>query len=251
MYRQVFDVLPDAVLVVDAETENILESNEAAKSLYGYSKEEFSQNKCSGLAAEPENTPAVAPYALTGAVVQYHKKKSGAIFPVTLSVIPFTHENKRLHIVVVRALTDCSEKKTALQKKGDRFQLFFERSDNAALLLDGETFVDCNENALRLIHGSHREQLINLRPQDISPERQPDGSLSSLKAQTLIKTALCKGSNRFEWVHSTFDNKEIWTEVSLTAVPAPERQIMHVAWRDSEHTKEPKRNSKNRRNVTG
>lgn len=232
MYRQVFDALPDAVLVVDAETENILESNEAARSLYGYSKEEFLQNKCSELAAGSENTPAVAPYALTGNAAHYHKKKSGAIFPVTLSVIPFIRENKQLYVVVVRDLTGCCEKETALQKKEDRFQLFFEKSDGAALLLDGETFVDCNENALRLIHGSRRGQLINLRPQDISPEHQPDGYPSSLKAQTLIKTALRKGTNRFEWVHRTFDNKEIWMEVSLTAVPASERRIIHVAWRD-------------------
>jgi len=232
MYRLLFDLLPDAVFVVDPKTENILESNETARFLYGYTKDEFSHIKYGTLSTESGSVPLSAGYTSSATSVQYHRKNNGSIFPVVSFITDFSREKRQLRLIVIRDLTDCHHNKTTLQRKKDRFQLFFERSDSAALLLDGETFIDCNENALRLMHGTHKDQIVNLRPQDISPEHQPDGYPSFLKAQTLIKTTLREGSTCFEWVHRTFDNREIWTEVSLTAIPAPERQIIHTAWKD-------------------
>ena len=41
LYRQLLDLVTDAIMLVDSETGRILETNTAATSVYGYSREEW------------------------------------------------------------------------------------------------------------------------------------------------------------------------------------------------------------------
>jgi PAS domain S-box-containing protein len=132
----------------------------------------------------------------------------------------------------IRDITDQKKAENALQESEEKFRLLFEESVDPILLLDGDTFMECNEAAVRLMGCSGKAQLIGLRPVDLSPERQPDGSLSSEKARELIDAALRKGVNRFEWVHRTFDGEDRWVDVSLTTIPLCGKRIMHTVWRD-------------------
>ena len=120
----------------------------------------------------------------------------------------------------------------ALQESEEKFRLLFQKSVDPILLLDGDIFIECNEAAVRLMGCSGKAQLIGLHPLDFSPERQPDGRLSSEKAQELIDAALRKGVIRFEWVHRTFNGEDLWVDVSLTTIPVPGKRIMYTVWRD-------------------
>jgi PAS domain S-box-containing protein len=120
----------------------------------------------------------------------------------------------------------------ALEESDEKFKLIFEKSADPTVLVDGETFIDCNEAALELMHASSKEQLIGLAPYDISPERQPDGRLSREKARELISVTLKNGVNRFEWMRRTFDGEDILVEVSQTVIPINGKPILYTAWRD-------------------
>jgi PAS domain S-box-containing protein len=74
--------------------------------------------------------------------------------------------------------------------------------------------------------------LLGLGLADISPERQPDGGKSSDKAREHIVSALKDGSCRFEWVCRDFEGKELVIDISLTAIPSADRQLVSVVWRD-------------------
>jgi PAS domain S-box-containing protein len=113
-----------------------------------------------------------------------------------------------------------------------KFRLLFENSPDAMLLLDGDAFVDCNQAAVEMMRCAGKEQLLALRPYDISPKKQPDGRLSNEKARDLIATAFREGSLRFEWVHRAVDGTDFPVEVLLTAIPLRGRKVLHVAWRD-------------------
>jgi len=113
-----------------------------------------------------------------------------------------------------------------------KFRLLFEKSTDAMLLLDGDVFVDCNQAAVEMMGCSSKEQLLVFHPDDISPERQPDGQLSSERARDLIATALREGSLRFEWVHRAVDGTDFPVEVLLTAISLYGRKLLHVVWRD-------------------
>ena len=128
------------------------------------------------------------------------------------------------------------KKESAFEESEKKFRLLFDNSADPALLLDGDIFIDCNEAALRLLCYAQKGQLIGLRPFDISPERQPDGLLSSRKARQHIDLAFNKGSSRLQWVHRDAYDREFWVDVSLTAIPDRGRQLLYTVWRDiSEH----------------
>ncbi len=133
---------------------------------------------------------------------------------------------------VIRDITEHKKSREALQESEEKFRLLFEKSVDPLALVDGYTFVDGNEAALRLMGCSRKDQFIGLRPCDLSPERQPDGRLSSEKSQELIDAALREGVVRFEWLHRTFDGERMWIDVSLTTIPVHGRRIIYTAWRD-------------------
>jgi PAS domain S-box-containing protein len=118
------------------------------------------------------------------------------------------------------------------QEDKERFRLLFEKSVDPILLLDGNTFIECNEAAARLMGCSGKEQLIGLCPWDLSPGRQPDGRPSSEKGQEIIDAALTDGVIRFEWMHRTFNDEDLLVDVSLTMIPVHGKRIMYTVWRD-------------------
>ena len=128
-----------------------------------------------------------------------------------------------------------------LMESEEKFRLLFEKSTDPILLLDGDTYIDCNEAALRFMGCSNKEQLVGLRPSETLPERQPDGRLSSEKAREFINIALKKGDVRFEWVRRNFEGKDLWIDVSLTVIPIKGRKIMYTVWRDITERKQAER----------
>ncbi|GIV57741.1 MAG: hypothetical protein KatS3mg042_0654 [Rhodothermaceae bacterium] len=53
-YRMLFESVQDAIVVVDAETLRIVDANESAQTMYGYSLEELRRMKAPDLSADPE-----------------------------------------------------------------------------------------------------------------------------------------------------------------------------------------------------
>ena len=80
------------------------------------------------------------------------------------------------------------------------FQLLFEHSADAILLLDMEktVFVDCNATAVGMMRCKDKAQLLAVHPARLSAERQPDGGSSFDKTAEMITIAVAKGSHRFE-----------------------------------------------------
>ncbi len=119
-----------------------------------------------------------------------------------------------------------------MKESEERFRLLFERSADPVLLIEGDKFVDCNEAALKALHCTAKEQVMGLHPSSISPERQPDGSMSSEAARSKLDTTVREKIHRFEWMHQTFDGADLWVDVSLTAIPLQGKEIVHTLWRD-------------------
>jgi PAS domain S-box-containing protein len=74
-------------------------------------------------------------------------------------------------------------------------------------------------------------------PEVFTPERQPDGSLSSERARENNAAAIEKGVNYFEWVIRTLDGRELWVEVDQTVIPIRGRQVFYTILRDIEERK--------------
>jgi PAS domain S-box-containing protein len=114
----------------------------------------------------------------------------------------------------------------------DPYRELFERSADAILIIEGETFVDCNEATVRMLRYRDRAELLKTHPSELSPPVQPDGRDSFAKANEMIAIAFERGSHRFEWDHKRADGEVFPVEVLLTAVQEGGRHVLHVVWRD-------------------
>jgi two-component system, cell cycle sensor histidine kinase and response regulator CckA len=119
-----------------------------------------------------------------------------------------------------------------------RFRSFFEQSSDAFLILYDGLFVDCNTAAVRLLGCDDKQGIVLRSLAELSPELQPDGTPSMIKAREMIARALAEGSHRFEWLHLKADDSELPVEVALSPMSLGERWVMHVIWRDISERKQ-------------
>jgi PAS domain S-box-containing protein len=113
-----------------------------------------------------------------------------------------------------------------------KYQSLFEMSDDAILVIEDYTFVDCNQAVVKMLGYKSREALLNTHPSQLSPEYQPDGKLSYVKAQEMMDLALKNGSNHFEWIHTRANGENFPVEVWLSKVNFNGRIMINTIWRD-------------------
>ncbi|MCG3177266.1 MAG: hypothetical protein MOGMAGMI_02234 [Candidatus Omnitrophica bacterium] len=118
----------------------------------------------------------------------------------------------------------------------DRYRILFERSSDAHFILIDGVITDCNDATVELLKCRSRLEVLSLHPSTLSPERQPDGRLSSEKSLEMDELARRNGSHRFEWVHRKTDGEEFPVEVTLNAVEIDGRPGLIAVWHDlTEH----------------
>ena len=88
-----------------------------------------------------------------------------------------------------------------------------------------------NKEAVKLFGLSSKQEFVD-RFYDLSPERQPDGALSSEKVPKLIKEAFEKGYCRFEWMHQKLDGEPLPCEVTLVRTTHGDDYIVAAYTRD-------------------
>jgi PAS domain S-box-containing protein len=111
-YRLLFSTERDAVIIVDSETQRIIDANDSAMRLYGYSHQEMLQLTGPDLSAEPEmSEEAIRKMAEeTEKKIHYHlrnhKKKDGTTFNVEISSGVFMLKGRKLISAVIRDITE-------------------------------------------------------------------------------------------------------------------------------------------------
>jgi PAS domain S-box-containing protein len=113
------------------------------------------------------------------------------------------------------------------------FELLFERTADAIWLFDPATgvFVDCNRAAVELMGAASKEELLQARPEDLSPAVQPDGSPSGKKIRQMLGKSK-EGGSRFEWEARRLDGRIIPMEVLTTPIPTNGHTLYVVVSRD-------------------
>ncbi len=147
----------------------------------------------------------------------------------------FSADGSRAGLVaIVRNVTERKRVENELRVSENRFRLMFEKTADALLLLDPKTgeFIDCNQAAMDMLGFRDEHLVLPLSPAELSPEYQPDGQLSRVKAEVMIATAMHNGSHRFEWTHCSKNRDSFPVEVLLTPVMLEEKQLIITTWRD-------------------
>ncbi|PLY09301.1 MAG: hypothetical protein C0626_09915 [Arcobacter sp.] len=128
----------------------------------------------------------------------------------------------------------------------DYYNDILENDIDPVLFIVEQNFMYCNKAALKILQMKSKSELYNIHPSQISPTYQPDGQLSSEKADVIFEQCYKNGFARFEWLHKDLKEKEFWVEVTLKRLTLKQKEILLVTWRDISQVKEKELNIKNK-----
>ncbi|MCD2450970.1 EAL domain-containing protein [Methylicorpusculum oleiharenae] len=119
-----------------------------------------------------------------------------------------------------------------LRQSEQRFATLFELAPEPTWIIADGRFIDCNMAAVRILGYKNRTKLLNARPADISPERQPDGESSQSKAERILQLVANGEPQRFEWIHKKFDGSKLIANVSLDPAILNGKKVVLCSWHD-------------------
>jgi PAS domain S-box-containing protein len=145
-YKELFEAESDAIFLIENEEGRLLEANEAAAELYGYSREELlSGMRNVDLSAEvdetrhvTQSTPVVKDNVVRIAL-RWHKKRDGTAFPVEITGRFFELEGRPVHIAAIRdigARLEADERlAAAVEEKASLLKELRHRTKNTLALI--------------------------------------------------------------------------------------------------------------------
>ena len=153
-------------------------------------------------------------------------------FVTELTSTSYELAGKRYLLTCILDITERKQAEDALMESEERFRNLFETANDAILLLDGNTFVDCNARAVEMYGCDARNDLLNHTPMEFSPAQQPDGRNSMEKASENINLALSNRPQRFYWKHLRKDGTPLDAEVALNRVEILGHTFLQAIVRD-------------------
>lgn len=119
-YRLLFNAETDAIVIFDGDSCRIVEANESAAKLYGWSRRRMAGMHMDELSAEPEATRLrladISSGLLRRIPLAMHRSRSGAVFPVEVSCGAFPWKGRELFTAIIR---DISERRQLSKLKDD------------------------------------------------------------------------------------------------------------------------------------
>ena len=112
------------------------------------------------------------------------------------------------------------------------YHLLFEQMSDPVVITQQGRFIDCNTAASKFLGYADKDGLINKLVIDISPEFQPDGSLSVDSVKANIEQVQKNGFSRVEWVFLKADGSEVFVEVMMTAMTLNGSHVLYSVWRE-------------------
>lgn len=245
--KRFMDVLyasKDAILLIDGN--KFVDCNEATARMLGYAtRKEFLMTHPSEL-SPPEQPDGQRSFEKANEMMKrafedgfnrfewIHRKAGGEDFPVEVSLTPISIRGRNILHCLWRDMTEEKKMRQMLQKSEERYRRLFAESRDAMMTLEPPSFrfTSGNPAAMELYGVKDETEFVTLGPWDVSPEKQPDGQLSALKAKAMIGTAIRTGSHFFEWTHKTLRGETFPCTVLLTALKFPEKILIQATVRD-------------------
>ncbi|MFC2170591.1 PAS domain S-box protein [Calditrichota bacterium] len=121
----------------------------------------------------------------------------------------------------------------ALVESEAKYRTLYDSSQDAIMMLSAEEgFFAGNPATIEMFRCKDEEEFTSQHPATLSPEFQPDGSLSMEKAQKMMSIAMENGSHFFDWTHKRIDGEEFFATVLLTRIELEGNFYLQATVRD-------------------
>ena len=213
-YRELFESSSDALFLIDTATDRIVETNEMASVLYGYSGEEFRALKATDMSAEAEEThrrvqeARASPGQVFRIPLRFHRKKDGTVFPVEMTARSFVRQERALLLVASRDITERKRAENALQDSEERHRTVLQTAMDGFWVTDKQgRLLQVNDAYCRMTGYSMQELLAMA-----IPDLKASGSAGGASAH--LEELMAQGEARFETRHRRKDGSVLEVEVS-------------------------------------
>lgn len=171
-----------------------------------------------------------------------NRAKDGSFYWVDTTIVPILGVDGEVegYLSYRYEITQKKEADTALMISENKHRQIFQQSKDAMVTLEAPSwkFTSANPAALAMFAIETEQDFLQLGLWSLSPEKQPDGSLSADGAKEMISLALENGSHLFEWSHMTLQGKEIPTKILLSKITEENKFYIQGVIRDISKEKE-------------
>ena len=137
-FRLLFNIGVNAMFLVDNNTTQILECNNKASRLFGYTSQKLLSMKMTDLSTTPEETRRACQEKVSKKERVY-QKKDGSLISVEITSEHFHLASRAVHISAIRDITYKKNAEKALKESNERLKTIFDSMDAHVYIADMET----------------------------------------------------------------------------------------------------------------
>jgi len=158
-YRGIFESSKDIILLVDRDSMQIVDANQAAERAYQYTRHELLHMKITELSTNPQASADTIRSGRVENPFRRHKKKDGSLFSVEITASPFLFGTKEMVALAIHDTSNRQSIEMSISSNENRLRLLADAATEGILIHDGKRILDVNDAAVRLI-GFSREEVI-------------------------------------------------------------------------------------------